>query len=114
MPRRIAKPSEANRRRTFIAQWRKYRGLSQEALAERLETTKASISRIETGLQPYSQDFLEAVAYQLQCEPVDLLIRDPSDPDGIWSIWDHAKPGEKKQIVEVSRVIVGGRTGTEG
>jgi transcriptional regulator with XRE-family HTH domain len=44
------------RRPTFFKQWRAHRGLSQEHLAERLDTSVASVSRIETGRQPYAQD----------------------------------------------------------
>lgn len=101
-------------RRTFLREWRKFKNMTQEQAAEPLNMDPTTLSKIERGLVPYSQQLLEAAAELFGCEPVDLLIRDPLDPDGIWSIWDHAKPGEKKQIVEVSRVIVGGRTGTEG
>lgn len=112
MPKRI-KPA-APRRRHFIVEWRKHRGLTQEQLAERIGTTKASISRIESYETGYTQDFLEACADALMCEPGDLLMRNPTDTEAPWSIWNHAKPGEKRQIVDVMRVIVGGRTGTEG
>src|SRR5437660_756816 len=60
MPHRIAYGKK--RRPTFFRQWRAHRGLSQERLAERLDTSVASVSRIETGRQPYTQDYLEALA----------------------------------------------------
>lgn len=46
-----------------------------------LGTTKASISRIETGKQSYTQDFLEACADALGTHPGALLSRAPNDAD---------------------------------
>lgn len=70
----------------------------------------ASLSRIERGLQPYTQDFLEAAAIAYKTDPASLLMRDPGDPDGIWSIWDNALPGERRAIVEVAKALK--KTGT--
>jgi transcriptional regulator with XRE-family HTH domain len=64
-------------RPAFFARWRTYRGLSQEQLAEQLNAPVASVSRIETGRQPYTQDYLEALASALQTDSVSLLTRDP-------------------------------------
>ncbi len=86
-------------RPTFIKQWRIKRGISQERLGDRVGLSGASISQIENGKQGYSQENLEAIADALGCDVVDLLIRDPSDPEGIWSLWDRAKPAQRKQIV---------------
>jgi transcriptional regulator with XRE-family HTH domain len=108
MPHRIAYGKK--RRPTFFRQWRQHRQLSQERLAERLDTSVASVSRIETGRQPYTQDYLEALAGALQTDPASLLMRDPGDPEAIWSIWDNAKQGEKKKILDMARSIV--KTGT--
>jgi transcriptional regulator with XRE-family HTH domain len=77
MSQRIGYRPKRPRRRTFIKQWREYRDLTQDDLAERLETSKASISRIENGEQAYTQDFLEACADALRTDPASLLMRDP-------------------------------------
>ena len=101
---------------TFIRQWRESKSMTLEALAERVGEkiggmTHASLSRIERGLQPYSQPILEAIADELTGGDVaSLLMRDPSDPHAIWSIWDRAKPGERKMIVDIAKTIV--KTGT--
>lgn len=99
------------RRRTFIKEWRKYRNLTQEALAARVDMSPANLSLIERSLQNYTQETLEALADALRCDPSDLLNRDPTDPEGIWSIWDQAKPGERKQIIEMARILMR-KTGT--
>lgn len=96
----------------YIREWRKHRSLSQEQLAERIGMNRAYLSKIESGKRRYDQPFLEAAAEVLRCEPADLIIRDPSDPDGIWSIWDTLRPVERAQVVEIAKTIR--RTGTEG
>lgn len=92
--------------KAFFREWRQHRHLTLEALAERIGMTHASVSRIERGLQKWDQEFLERAAEALACEPADLLIRDPSDPDGIWSLWDKAKPGTRRQIVEITKTLL--------
>lgn len=85
-------------RPTFIRKWRKKRELTLEECADRAGMSKGNLSNIETGKTGYNQATLEALAEALQCDPVDLLIRDPSDPEGIWSLWDRAQPGQRKQL----------------
>lgn len=75
-----------------IKAWRKFRGLSQERLADRVGMSVSSISQLETGKQGYTQATLEALADAMQCEPGDLLMRNPLETEAIWSIWDRLKP----------------------
>jgi transcriptional regulator with XRE-family HTH domain len=111
MPKRIAFQKKRARRRTFFKEWRVHRGLSQEQLADRLETSVASISRIESGTQPYTQDVLEALAEALMADPASLLMRNPNDPEAMWTIWDQAQKGERQLIEELARSVV--KTGTK-
>ena len=76
--------------------------------------THGNLSKIERGIVPYNQELLESLADLYGCDPVDILIRDPSEPTNIWSIWDQAKPGERRQIEAVAEALVKGRTGTAG
>jgi transcriptional regulator with XRE-family HTH domain len=98
--------------RHFIREWRKFRGLTQVQLAERIGIDKTYLSKIESGKRRYDQPFLEAAAEVLGCAPADLIMRDPTDPEGIWSLWDNLAPVERKQLVEIGKTIR--RTGTEG
>lgn len=106
------------RRPTFIRQWRKYRdGMTQESLIDRLDALGVSLSagqlsRIESGKQEYRQDQLEAIAVVLRCEVADLLMRDPTDPDGLWSIYEGLSAVERRQVVEIAKTLK--RTGTSG
>lgn len=111
MSQRIGYRPKRVRRQTFIKQWREFRELSQETLAERLETSKASISRIEAGSQAYTQDFLEAAAEALRTDPASLLMRDPTDENAVWSIWNDAKIGERQMIENIVRTVI--KTGTK-
>jgi transcriptional regulator with XRE-family HTH domain len=98
--------------RWFLKQWRKHRSYTQERLAEMVGLSKPYLSQLERGDRQYTQELLERFAEALQCEPADLIIRDPSDPDGIWSVWDQLRPNERNQVVEIAKTIK--RTGTEG
>jgi transcriptional regulator with XRE-family HTH domain len=100
--------------RHFIRSWRKHRGLTLEQLADRVDTTHASLSRIERGLQPYNQYMLEALADALRCEPADLIMRDPLQEDSIWSIWSQVPPETRPVVVNMMRGVVGRKTGTGG
>ncbi|UPT53153.1 hypothetical protein [Synechococcus phage Ssp-JY42] len=116
--------------RHHLRAWREAANLTLEEVAERVgilgearrETgdalnaptsiTHASLSRIERGLQPYNQVLLELLAEIYQTDISSLINRDPSDPEGIMSIWDTLKPVERVQLVEIAKTIK--RTGTEG
>lgn len=65
---------------------------------------------LENGKRAYTQQTLEAVAEALQTDVASLLMRDPTDPDAIWSIWDNAKPGERQMIVDIAKTVT--KTGT--
>lgn len=106
MPRRTRKNLlKRKRRRVFIREWRKHRDLTLEQLAERVGITHASLSRIERGLQDYNQTLLEALATELRTDPASLIMRNPSDDTAIWTLWDQAQEGEKRQIEEMAKII---------
>jgi transcriptional regulator with XRE-family HTH domain len=98
----------------YIREWRKHRDLTQEQLAERIGIARSYLTKIERGTRRYDQPFLEAAAEQLHCEPCDLIMRDPSDPDGIWSLWDTLAPPERVRAMAVLRAMHGTATGTDG
>lgn len=99
-------------RRLFLKEWREHRNLTQEQLADRIGISRVMISKIERGLNPYHQAFLETAAAALMCEPADLLVRDPSQPEPIWSIWDRIPPVEKPRAIAILRALTGDKTGT--
>ena len=94
-------------RPTYIRQWRKHRRLTLEQLSERVGMSAGNLSNIETGKTGYGQDTLEALADALQCGPADLLMRNPTDPEAIWTLWENAKPAQRKQIIGIIMGLLG-------
>lgn len=80
--RNVPTPIRHKQRRpahVFLKEWLEYRGLSAEQLAGRLDTSKSVISKLMNGRQRYNQDWLEAIAYALDCD-VPELYRPPTAP----------------------------------
>ena len=115
--------------RHYLRAWRQAAGLTLEQVAERVERlseeranadpstralsmTHATMSRIERGKIPYNQLLLELLADIYRTDRASLIMRDPADPEGMWSIWDQLKPTERAQAVEVIKALR--RTGTTG
>ncbi len=99
------------RRRTFFREWRKHRNnMTLEQAAERSGMSVGNISAMERGAQGYTQDGLEALARAYDAEPGWLLNVDPTKDDAIYSIWERAKPAERKMIVDIAKTLV--KTGT--
>lgn len=92
-------------RRTFIRQWRMHRGLTLERLADRVDMSVSALSYLERGQSGYTQETLERLAEALMTDPASLLIRNPEDPEAIWSIWDQASEDERRQIVEIAGAL---------
>lgn len=104
----------AHMARHYLRAWRKQSGKTLEQVAEHLHMHHSQLSRIERMQQPYNQALLEALADLYMCDVVDLLIRDPGEPSNMWSLWEHAKPAERQQIVAITEALLNGRTGTTG
>lgn len=100
-------PTPKTYRRTFIRHWRKHRGLTLEQLADRIGMTASHLSMLERSQRSYTQETLEALAEAMQTDPASLLMRNPLDQDAIWSVWDQAQLGERRQIIEVAKTLVG-------
>ena len=112
MNKRLVRPIPKKRqfRRTFIREWRKHRNKTLEQLAEALDMTASHFSMLERGQRGYTQETLEAIAEALQTDAASLLMRNPEDGEGIWSIWDNAKQGERQMIIDIAKTIT--KTGT--
>lgn len=111
-PKTVVPRFKPQRRRTFIREWRKFRGMTQEQLADRLGWSVSNVSQLEQARQGYSQEGLEALAEALDCDVGQLLMVDPTKDDAMWSIWEKAQSGERKMIINVAKSIV--KTGTGG
>lgn len=85
----------SGKQRHFIKEWRKHRNLTQDQLAERIGVDRTYVSKIEAGKKRYDQPFLEAAAEALNCDPASLIMRNPLDPEAIWSIWEQIPPEDR-------------------
>jgi transcriptional regulator with XRE-family HTH domain len=103
--------------RTFLKEWREHANLTQALAASRIGEftgeglSHSQLSRIERGEQPYSQAILEAAADAYGTDPASILMRNPKDPDAIWSIWEQALPGERLIILDTAQAIIRRRAG---
>lgn len=102
-------------RRTYIREWREHRGLSLRQLAARLEeepggahVSHASLGRIETGVQAYTQPILEAIAHALAVDVVDLLRVRPDRAGEVVDLVDRIKSlddSAQAQAIEYLRFL---------
>ena len=96
-------------RPTYIRQWRLHRGYSLDKLSEMVPMDKSNLSKVERGILPYNQDMLERLAEALMVDPASLIMRDPSQPGAIWSLWERASPGERNQIETIAEALISAR-----
>jgi transcriptional regulator with XRE-family HTH domain len=99
------------RQRWFLKEWRKHRAMTQQQLADALDTTTSRISELETGSERYNQDILESLAKALSLPedpvtPADLLSRRPGDPASPFDLWDRIPERERAKAARiVGRVL---------
>lgn len=104
-----------DRKATYIRAWRANRGHSLDDMVGRLaaigvDTTGASLSRIERGIQPYNQDMLEAIAAALDVEAWQLLKDNPDIPPAkIIDLLEHLDRDQAEQADKVLRAMFGDR-----
>jgi transcriptional regulator with XRE-family HTH domain len=96
------------RRRTFIKEWRLFREMTVEELADKADMSTGNISAIENRRQGYSDDSLARLAEALRTTPGALLTVDPSDPTtgDFWHTWGQASADQRRQLSEIAKTIV--------
>jgi len=75
----VTKPKR-QRNRHFFREWREHLKLTQDEAAERIGVTQSKLSRIEKGISPYDQDFLEEAALAYGVSIDTLITRHPIIP----------------------------------
>lgn len=90
-------------RRIYLAEWRARRGITQQQLAERLDTTSMTVSRWERGTALLNTGTQVAVAEALDIEPEDLW-RHPDTPSADELLRDQPKE-VRDQAVNLIRAI---------
>lgn len=95
---------------TFLKQWREFRDLTQEQLAEKIGQTGSSISQLERGKQGFGDKTLADLAAALECSPVDILAFDPKQPNSFWPLFHAAerlKGPMRQQLYNVLAAFMG-------
>lgn len=97
----------------YLRHWREHKQMTLEAAGEAVGLSHAQLGRIERRLQKYNQELLEALAELYGTDPASLIVRDPTAPDAMWSLWDQAKAGQRQEIEQYADFVVNQRrTGT--
>ncbi len=91
--------------RWYLREWRLHKGVTAERLAERLDTNKGQISKLENGRQRMNDEWIIGYADALGVEPRDLL-RDPKSPD-LTGLLAKATPDQIAKIREIAEIIIG-------
>ena len=91
----------------FIAEWREHRHLTQQQLADRIDSTKSSVSRWESGARDITVNALSAIADALDCIVPDLY-RSPDRP----SADDLLRDMDERTRRQAIRLIEALKTGT--
>jgi transcriptional regulator with XRE-family HTH domain len=125
----VSRLKQARFQKTFIKEWREFREMTQEVLAEKVGEylmeigykhdgyTHASIQRLEKGLMAYKQPVMEAIADALEVTVETLIARPPpSSPDApnqdeLAMAWRSGDDDDRAMLVDVARRI-NKRTGT--
>lgn len=89
--------------RLYIAEWRGSRGLTQEQLGERLQTSHVTISRWETGKRSPDLNAQAALAEALDIDPFDLR-RHPDQPSADALLRDQP-PDVREQVFKVINAL---------
>lgn len=103
------------KRRTFFRDWRKFRHLTLERLALRVDVTPGALSQLERGIINYTQPMLEALADALQCEPGDLISRPPTvdaEPP-MQLVWDSIPEDRRPHALRVLKTFTDPDTETD-
>ena len=91
----------------YVREWRKFRGLTQERLAERTPFTYGAISQLETGRTKYTQDMLEALAVALNCTPGDILNVNPFKEGEVVDLMRLINDRNRDQAIRVLKALTG-------
>lgn len=86
--------------RHYLREWRKFRGYTLEHVAERVGMSHQNLGKIERGKVPYNEVLLDLLADIYRADRGSLIMRDPSRPDPLWTIYDQLAPPERVRLVE--------------
>ncbi len=101
-------------KRHYLKEWREFRDLTQAQVAgrlamlddDKLPRTEASLSRIETGKQIYTERLLLALADIYRCEPAELVGHNPYKSGTLIDLVQRLSPHQQAQAQAVIEGLV--------
>ena len=95
----------------YLKEWRKFRRMTQDKLADAVDTSKSVISDLERGNLQLSPKWLRKLSPVLGTQPGHILDHDPNNLDtDIIEIWTRIE--DKAQAMKVLQSFV--KDGTNG
>lgn len=92
--------------RIYFKEWRDWKGWTQQELADRLETTVATVSRIENGERDWGKGYLEAFSHVIGCDnPSDPITRPPDQPSADHLLREATK-ADREKVWAVIRALL--------
>jgi transcriptional regulator with XRE-family HTH domain len=71
------RPTSIELKRTYLREWREFRGYSLQEVADYLGVYPSSLSRIELAQSPYDQIWLQQLSAKYNCSIIALLTKPP-------------------------------------
>lgn len=86
--------------RNFIKEWRIFRDMTVDDLAEATGMSTGNISATENRRQGYSAESLEKLSKALKTTPSSLLGVNPlaEGADSFWILWEKASPQDRETL----------------
>ncbi|ESZ60510.1 helix-turn-helix domain-containing protein [Mesorhizobium sp. M0050] len=113
MAKQVRKPSKPRRPvQHYVKEWRTYRELTQDQLAERVGKTRGLISQIESGTTELTEGMIYALADAFRHTPGDVFRVNPLKEGLVVDITDALRgaPSDvQAEALGFVRGIVGGR-----
>lgn len=93
--------------RLYLAEWIEAKGLTQDQIADRMDCSPGTVSKLVTGKMKQTPEWLAAIAYALGPDvEVQDLFRHPASPsqdDLLRGVPEH----ERDRIIRVIRTLTG-------
>lgn len=123
--------AHTDRPKHYLRQWRRAAGLSLQDVRDKAEAlfadrvvaegeevdlnkiglSHSTLSRIENFKNPYNERLLDVLAEVYGTDVPSLIMRNPEDPEGLWSIYDQIPAAQRPVAL---RMLSGLKTGTDG
>lgn len=112
----MGKTDDKNGGPNYLRAWMRFRNVKGVDLAAQLgdNVTPGMVSDLANSNRALSAKWLRRIAPLLDTTPGMLLDHDPYELDSdIIDIWNHASKRQQRQLVDLARVVVSDRTGTD-